>query len=587
MHMNRLHNAIACLLILVCPFLSGQTIAFLNTSDAALSPDQVTAFQVRADFDIDLDEQEGWAAALNIAPSQTVDTPFRIRFEVESDTSCCRRQYSLQYKWNDKPWTYVEAHEFPYESAASPTVSIVSCDAFFMGEEADNLITASKMPANPGAGISLAPTTPGWLPEPITGASAEWEFALVIRRWADGPELTRDGDQISLRMVDQLERPLKGQVPVFTVHVPKQHLGGTFVETPARIGPYENSKGELYFIMEPTETDNVFMMLKSADGGQAWFEVGEGSRPAISDLEGVGSVMSDDGIIHIVHQISEAVYYHAFATSDHSSTKDQWVVDSRLITTHEEPPTQTADITLRPDGSLLAVFAVGNNVQYSILHPGGEWTEAANLSPVLSGQQLAYTNPLVLSRPDGIVDVVYKSLDGKGWHRQLLPDNTLTPPQIFAYNLGTSEDENIAILPLVYLPEKETTIAVFRQSDGYLYGSKFFNNSWSEPIKVSDRKVVTGAVDSEQTGADVVAWNGQIFISFISAEDKDIYLSTLNDFKETPEAQLIVPNIEGSWVRGHILHHKKNVTVYGIVYDAGSKGGSGYNKYIAIGLKNK
>ena len=344
------------------------------------STDHVSAFRVRSDFDIELDEDQGWAAEINIAPSQTVDSPFRIRFELESDTSIYRRQYSLQYRWNNETWNYVEAQEFPYESAASPTVSIVSCEAFFLGEEAGNLISISEKPANPGAGISLSPTTPGWFPEPQSGGSVEWEFALVIRRWADGPQLVRDEDQISLRMVDHLGRPLAGPIPKFSVKVPKYHLGGTFVETPARIGPYENNKGELYFIMEPTETDNMFMMVKSTNGGQSWFEVDGENRPRISDLEGLGSVMSKDGIIHIAHQISEGVYHHAFATSDHSVNKDRWLVDSKLIATHEEPPTQAADIALRPDGSLVTVFAAGDQLQYSILITEDEWSKAKTVN---------------------------------------------------------------------------------------------------------------------------------------------------------------------------------------------------------------
>jgi len=573
--------------ILLAIILSGckENTSKARVKNAGNSTDRVTAFRVRADFAMDLDEDLGWAAALNEAPAQTVDNPFRIRFEVETDTSFYRRQYSLQYRWNDQPWNYVDAHEFPYPSEKSPTLSIVSCEAFFLGEEADDLIAVSKKPATEGAGISLSPVTPGWLPEPKTGASAEWEFAVVIRRWADGPQLVKDGDRFSIRMVDQFERPLAGPMPEFLVNVPKGHLGGTFVETPAHIGPYENSKGELYFIMEPTETDNVFMMVKSTDGGQSWFEVDAENRPQISDLEGLGSVMSKDGIIHIVHQISEGVYHHAFATSDHPDSKDRWVVDSRLITSHEEPPTQTADIALRPDGSLVAVFAAGDQLQYSILEPDGEWSKAKYLN---HKNPVGVTNPSIIGLPDGTIDFAYKSFDGKGWHRQLLPDNSLTQPQQFAANLGTSEDEMMAILPLVYLPEKESTLVVFRQSDGFLYLSyKSSDKSWMESVRVSDRPVVTNAVDSDQAGADVVAWNGKIIISYIAEEDRDIYLAVINDFDQTPDVKLIVPNIDGSWLRGNILYHQQNSPVYGIVYDAGSKGGSGYNKFIALALEEK
>ncbi len=580
--MKRLIFLIGGFLFMAGAFSTWQASAQSAQIDSAYSTDRVTAFRVRADFAMDLDEDFGWAATLNKAPFQTVDSPFRIRYEVESDTTFYRRQYSLQYRWNNGPSAYIQAQEFPYPSAASPPVSIVSCGAFFFGEEADDLINISKKPTDPGAGISLSPTTPGWYPQPKTGASAEWEFALVIRRWADGPQLVREGDNFSLRMVDHLGRPLEGPMPEFSVNVPKGHLGGTFVETPARIGPYENSKGELYFIMEPTETDNIFMMVKSIDGGQSWFESDAKNRPRISDLEGVGSVMSEDGVIHIVHQISEGVYHHAFATSDHPESKDRWIVDSRLITSHDEPPTQTADIALRPDGSLVAVFAAGEQLQYSILEPMGEWSKAKYLDPK---HPVGFTNPSLVCLPDGTVDIAYKSMDGIGWFRQLLPDNSLTPPQQFTHNLGTSEDEMMAILPLVYVPEKETTVAVFRKSDGYLYlSSRSSGNSWSQQRRVSDRPVVTNAVDSDQAGADAVAWQGQIIISFIPEEDRNIYLNRIHDFNQISEPKMIVPGIDGSWVRGNILYHQENSPVYGIVFDAGSKGGSGFNRYVYVGM---
>jgi hypothetical protein len=546
------------------------------------STDIVTGFLVRSDFEEELDEDKGWAASLNIAPSQIVDTPFRIRFEVESDTTNYRRQYSLQYRWNDYPWTYAQAHEFPYPSEASPPLSIVSSKAFFFGEEADDLISVSKKPANPGAGISLAPTTPGWIPYPSSGASAEWEWAIVIRRWADGGRVIESGDRFALRMVDQYGRPLSGPNPDFTVTVPEYHLGGVFVETPARIGPFENSLGHLYFIMEPTETDNIFMMVKSEDGGRTWFEVDSDNRPKVSDLEGVGTVMSHDGIIHIAHQVSEGVYYHAFAISDHPEHKDKWITDSFEITTHtKKPPTQTADITLRPDGSLIAVFSYYDKLQLSIRDPNGTWNDALLFN---HEYHTGFTNPLAICRPDGVVDLVYKSLDGKGWHRQLLQDNSLSEPILFTENLGTTVEENISIIPLAFLPEKNSTIAVYRKSDGYLYLSHFSNNAWSEPLKLSDKKVISNAVDSEQTEADVVVFDNKLIITFIAEADRSIYQTILNNLDQTSSAKLIISNIDGSWVRGNILYNQQSNPVFGLVYDAGSKGGSGFNKYLYIDL---
>ena len=590
--MNKNKSWSICLIFLII-FTSGNhsdTFAIssggnINTDKTkeSFSRDRVTAFRVRSDFNADLDENHGWGAPINEAPSQTVDTPFRIRFEVESDKTTNRRQYSLQYRRNNGPWLYMEAHEFPYPSVATPPMSIVGCEGFFYGEQADDLISVSKLPDDPGAGICLAPTTPGWIPGSKSGASAEWEWAVVVRHWTDGPGLVNEGDRFALRMVDQNGLPLPGSMPEFRIHVPARHLGGTFVETPARIGPYENNRGELYFIMEPTETDNCFMMLKSTNNGDSWFEIDPDNRPHAHDLEGVGSIMSTDGIIHIVHQTSHTVYYHAFATSDNPELSDRWIADSYVIAHPEKPPVQTADITIRPDGSLVVVYGSGTSLQFNIREPNGIWGAATSLDPE---NPYGLTNPSIVCRPNGIVDIAYKSNDGKGWCRQLMPNNSLTDQQMFADDLGTTEHESMAILPLIHLPDSGITAAFFRESNGYLYCSyKSQKNNWSKPIRVSDRPIVTNAVDSDQAGADVVAFGNHIYVAYIAEENQDIYLSELCDFQHTPVVTRIIPDIKGSWVRGQILYHQPNAPSYGFIYDAGSEGGSGYNRFFSYDLK--
>lgn len=586
---NSLFNLIFLAFLTLVPssFISGFASDFIQDNDnlknefnkfeSPLSRDRVTAFRFRSDFDVDLDEDKGWAAAVNQSVTQSVDVPFRIRFEVESNAESDRRQYSIQYKYNDGPWRYIEAHEFPYESTSTPPISVVGCEALFFGQKADNLIDISKLPADPGAGICLAPTTPGWTPGSETGASVEWEWALVVRYWADGAVQLNADDRFSLRMIDDKGLPLSGPTPEIIVYVPPKHIGGTYVETPARIGPYESDKGELYFIMEPAETDNVFMMIKSNDGGNSWSEIDAKNRPNTVDLEGVGSVVSPDGIIHFVHETSDYVYYHAFATSDFSSKPDQWIVKDQIISKIEKPFVQTADIALRPDGSLVAVYANGTCLQYSIRDPNGTWREPLAID---SGEEIGLTNPSILSRPEGVIEIAYKSSEGKGWSQQLLLDNSLTTAHVFAEDLGTRKHEAIAILPLVYLPNSEELGVFFRKSDGYLYGiSKSVDNTWSDPIVVSDRPVVTNAVDSDQAGADVVVHGNEIYVAFIAEDNRDIYLSVMNGFGKTPSIVRLIPDIEGSWVRGNILKSQQNFPYYGIIYDAGSMGGSGFNRF--------
>jgi len=58
--------------------------------------------------------------------------------------------------------------------------------------------------------------------------------------------------------------------------------------------------------MEPTESDNLFMMVKSTDCGRSWRDVDGANRPETDDLESVdGREVS--GTIHIVHQVTQSI----------------------------------------------------------------------------------------------------------------------------------------------------------------------------------------------------------------------------------------------------------------------------------------
>ena len=47
---------------------------------------------------------------------------------------------------------------------------------------------------------------------------------------------------------------------------------------------------------------------------------------------------------------------------------------------------------------------------------------------------------------------------------------------------------------------------------------------------------------------------------------------------------LRVDNILGSWIRGNIYTRRDGVRVYGYIYDAGSDGGAGMNRFAEIVL---
>lgn len=549
-------------------------------SSSPLPGDSVTAYRIRTDFKSDLDEDLGWGAGISESATINADSPFRIRFEVESNGSRYRRQYSLQYRKNNGEWYYVEAHHFPYPSAKSPSTSIVGCDFFFFGEDAEDLIKVSRLPNKFGAGITLSPTSPAW-DEP--NASSEWEWALVIRRFSDGPKLANTSDVFSFRMVDQRGTPLSGPAAEIEVQVPDYHVGGTFVETPAQIGPWEAPNGDLYFIMEPAETDNVFMMVKSSDQGKSWQEIDAENRPSIADLEGVASDVASDGTIHILHETSDAVYYHAFCMSGHPDSPDKWVKKDELVSFIEEPPVQVVDVSYRSNDTLVGVYANGSKLYYQIRTIEGKWDPSIAVDP---GAPMPQTNPSLVSMPDGTVGIAYKSGDGKGWYRELTGENRLTQPEFISENLGTQEDASMAILPLLYDDETKILYTIFRKEDLHLYlGSRKEGSTWSRVLKISTDPVVTNAVDSDQVGADAVISDGKIYALYISDKDRSLYLSTVSLSKNLSwQTKLIADGMDACWVRGQVLHSFEESPVYGVIYDGGSKGGSGFNRFLKIQL---
>jgi hypothetical protein len=480
------------------------------------------------------------------------------------------------------PNSAAEFQEFVVEGVPrTPRVSIVESDTYHHGEETTDLLAGSDAPFRMGAGISLAETTP-----PLTAGSgqSEWEWPLVIRRFADGAVMNEEGDTFTFRMTDTSGRPVASSTyPTVTASVPPRLLGGTFVETPGRVGPWEASNGDLYFIMEPAETYNVLMVVKSTDGGRTWQEVDGANRPATGDLEGFGSDTHGD-TIHMLHQTSDEVLHHAFRTSDHPTEPDTWVVRDDTVATPSEPPVQVATLTARSDGSLVAVYGGPEKIHFKIRSPEGRWgaetTVDAEGPSVLSGPQS------VLGANDE-VHLAYTAQDGTAWYRRIQPDGTLTPREQITAGLGTTEADVGAVLPLVFLPGTNTAVILYRRANGTLWARRIVDRGPpTAPVQVSEHQVVQNAVDSDQAGADAIAADGTVHVLFIEQDTGHIYHTQSDATGAWSPATLQVDSVDAQWIRGRpLMQGSDRASAYGYVYDAGSNGGSGMNHYAEVPLR--
>ena len=464
---------------------------------------------------------------------------------------------------------------------SSPRASIIASAAFEDGAASADLLRGARTPfaGSIGASLSERVALPAWR---TAGSHVEVEWPLVIRRFADGALTSEDGDAFAFRAVDaDTGAPLRGPVATLTLDVPDGHLGGTFVETPGRIGPWQARNGDLYVVMEPAESDNKFMVVKSSDGGRTWREVDGAHRPATGDLESVdGRLLGDT--LHLIHQVSEATFHHAFRTADHPTQPDTWAITDAPVNA-TVARTQMASLVARPDGSLVA-FHLGDTIGYAIRTPEGAWGAETVIGGNDGTPRLAGPQAVLGAR--GEVHLAYTREDGTAWHRRLLPDGTLTAPQLLASGMDTREEGFGAVLPPAYLAGSDTVVIVFQHADGTLWERRVRGDALPTPaVQVAPRAVVRSPVDSQQPGADVVADGDTVRVLYIDAEDRDIYATSHHAGGWQPAVR-VVPDVDAAWVRGTILRRADGARVHGFVYDAGSNGGAGFNRYGELTLED-
>jgi hypothetical protein len=538
------------------------------------------AFRVRSDATVALNADTGWAAPENSAAEIQYDQPFRFRIQVRAAMSPAEgQQLRLQYRRSGETWLPLGFARFPYPDFATPVMSVISTEAYAQGEETERLLGAAELVWDDGAGLNAVDSTPVWR---TTNEALEWEWPLVVRRFSDGPTFAEDGSVFELRVVDGQGRALAGhQSAELRLSAAARHLGGTFIETPTRIGPYQSAAGHLYFFMEPSETDNWFMAVKSDDYGQSWREVDGSNRPSTGDLEGVASARSGS-VVHLIHQISREVLYHAFDMDGSGSTEGAWQITDESIATLEEPPTQFADLVARSDGSLVTLYGGDRRLFLQTRSAQGVWGEPleidSDVPPDLSGPGLVVT-------ADDTITMAYTGRDGSGFVRHLRADGSLSARQLFSSNLGSSDDENGAIVPMVVLPESGETVLLYREQTGILFERRFSREGrLSAPVQVAQLPVITNAVDSEQVGADLIVHDSTLHLLFIDAQSRSIFYTHSSEAGIWSAPQAVVEGIQGAWVRGSVHRDAAGNPVYGFVFDAGSNGGSGFNRYMALPL---
>lgn len=623
--MNTYRHAIlrSAIVLLICG--CGQGEAPGGDPSAEVSPLHATTYRVRALIDAPVNEDVGWAAPAGETAVVFANQPFRIRLEVEAPVGteeALPTSFRLQARRNGEAWQTLSLRDFPYpDEISTPRVSLVRPDGWGSGVPTEDLLTASVLPFAPGEGVSdtlqtdaedealesenSAAPWPGVSRDTAEAglqASApvhgEWEWPVVIRRWADDAVTNETGDTFDFRMLDGAGRPVAGAGPVsVTLRIPEGLLGGTYAETPGVLGPWQGEDGTLYFPMEPAETYNLLMMVASTNHGDSWIEVDGANRPGTDDLEGFATAWHD-GVIYLLHQISRATYLHAFDTRATTAeatgnpgaagvVSGRWVIRDELVSEHSKPPVQVASLVARSDGSLVAVYGDSLGLRYRVRRPGEGW-EPEGIVEVADGALASGVMTIGLTNDVVHMAFTATSADGSARsvrHRTLAPAGGLTAATLLGEGVGTAEEEIGALLPLGWVSESNTVVAAWRRADGTLWERRIgANGSVSVPVQITSRPVVQSGADSDQVGADLVVHDGVVHVVFGDGETGDLrHTSSPAPGIWTP-ARTVVEGIDTQWVRGRVVRDASDEAVYGLVYDAGSNGGSGMNRYGVITL---
>jgi hypothetical protein len=579
--------------------------ARLTTANSGSGVYHQPHFRIRAGDAAGLNADSDWAAALDTNVTMDAGKVFRIRFEVENTAGGVSKTWRLEHRyrtstgnwgaWAFAPDLSINPEDGPITMSGDPH-ELQFADA---AAASTNLLAGSSQTFDTG-GTGETNRTTGALT--ISAEHAEYEFSVVIRgTWGD-PSRMKDNDQLEFRIAESSGTILTGvyNIPRITVNMPDYYIGAATIETPGRIGPFKDTNGNLYTMVEPSFASGSSdpEIMKSTDGGKNWDFVNVAGHPStVSDLESADIFQSGD-TLHICIQRGsgdDKVFYSTFRMSDHASP-DTWGVAGETVTTPATLPSQQAcGIVKRSDGTVVLAYNQGGTNQravYKIRSSGGVWgseqiiDNTASVNIIFSGIVLGASDKTHFFYKDDTNDDLY--------YKNLSSADVLTTDgnRVLIDNDVTSTANYWSTDPPIYWDDAgtERIMTIFRdQSDSLLYSVVVTADVAAARKQISDSAILEspGGTTSNQPVADVVVDSAtdKQYSLLVPTSDKDVYLDTAsNDGGWGTDTKILDKSAENGvqWVRGNIFTHSAGNgggKVYGFWYDDGGDGDDGFSWY--------
>ena len=531
------------------------------------------------------DAFDGGDPAENANTTISTGIVFRVRFKVR-ETAGGPDSTGFKLQVNYDGGGYVDVGTGSGDSA--PAVITVPSAQFTDGDPTSTERLTSTTTYVNGEGFEDDNTSISYS---LTSEETEFEWALMIMNFYDGPNQTAVSDTFTLRVVQADNTVFAGSYtsPTITVAITDFYIGGTFVETPNRVTA-NDSNGVIYFLMEPSETDNELLLVRSADGGKTWTIGDDAGRPTTTDIEAADMVV-DGQTLHIVTRSitssTERTFYHRYRMSDHATTQDDWEIIDEIITTSAVVH-QGCAIEVRSDGSIVAFYTETissfERVSYKIRN--GSWGSATNLDTTAS-TIFAYVT--VVKGASDLIHIFYSDSTaaiGKVWHKSLNSSNTLSAAEEVYADLGTGTNKRGNLTNPVYWDDGGTEkimIGIIHRANDILRSFVVTDDGVPETEKDASDNTVSanpGGTTSNQIVANFFVDGKIVYLFYANVADDDIYRDEANNDGGWGTDVEFLDGVTTHFIRGHAFTHSSGnggATVAGFVRDNGSSGRTGFS----------
>lgn len=462
------------------------------------------------DDTVTLNVDSSWLAAINTDVTLDAGSVYRWRVEVEEDAGGGgERSFKLQYRFKLFGGSFGSWTDTPVRDQAGVNGPIWIWEAVYYndGEATTDLLSGSVLAFEAGDGNENLTTVP--VDVDYSHTEFEWTF-LIVGTWG-GPTRMTDNSEIELRVVESDGTVFDGtyEIPLITVNMPDYYVGSIFPESHHRIGPFKDTNGNLYILVEPAANtgsgNNEPEFLKSTDGGKTWDWAPTDTlgSPTVNDLESA-DVFQDGDTLHVVIQGGaggEPVTYHKFTTSDHGSTPDEWTEIDTSIEVTCNVDQQACGVVVRSDGDVIALYRYNDGrerVAYKIYT--GTWSSRTIVDTTAS---VDFTFSGVVLGASDLTHIFYRDeTNATIYHKSLSSADSLSARELVEADASTSISRWGACPPVYWDSSGDEVIMtiVIDDSDELIYSVVITNDGTPEA-----RKLISGlSVEEDLCQNDLV-----------------------------------------------------------------------------------